>query len=723
MQGYARRYFLLTNSGVLSYSFDPKSPMRDSILLRHASLSSSERRRDIHIDSGTSTFHVRALTQDDFDIWIGSCRKFVNVSDEIEPEEPLPAGGRQGGHARSYSRAASVGFMADQKALGLLAEMGKTLSELEEAIAMVKEDDSKKKHGNAKPKKEKDVKEKDKEKEGLFGLFHHKKVVAPPASIDSPPSLKPSISDTLIQEESVPATPQRVSFAYSAASAPSSLHSYLTSHVNTLKTQHGALLSLMEMRSVTPTARAMSPHLGAMDLSRSRSVMSTKRHSMASEITSQMWFDASEGGDEFFLDADDTGQTSGTADARHSDVEEEEVEEEVVGDDESSEDERATETAPTAVKSDLSIVRRTKLPAPNSGEEGSLFAVLKKNVGKDLSTVSFPVSFNEPISVLQRLAEDVEYTNLLDEAAKTSNPVDRVALIAAFAVSGYACTLHRASRKPFNPMLGETFEDIRLGFIAEKVSHHPPIMACHAHGEGWEFWCTSGAKNKFWGKSLEIIPMGTSHVKIGDEVYSWQKPSSFMRNLIAGNRYLEHVGPMSITSTTGYRCDLDFKEGGFWGSTLNHVAGTIHAPDSKTTSKLEGTWHEGLSQHLDSAGSHLKVLWRPHPFPPFADQYYGFSAFTITLNEVTPDLVGVLPPTDSRLRPDQCAMEEGRIDDADQLKIQLEEGQRARKRARDAAGEEWTPQWFEQDADGEWKYKGGYWEARKAGKWGPVTLW
>lgn len=272
-------------------------------------------------------------------------------------------------------------------------------------------------------------------------------------------------------------------------------------------------------------------------------------------------------------------------------------------------------------------------------------------------------------------------------------------------------------------MLGETFEDIRLGFIAEKVSHHPPIMACHAHGEGWEFWCTSGAKNKFWGKSLEIIPMGAAHVRIGDQVYSWQKPSSFMRNLIAGNRYLEHVGPMSITSTAGYRCDLDFKEGGFWGSTLNHVGGSILSPDSKVVSKIEGTWHEGISQHLDSKGSHLKVLWRPNAFPPFADQYYGFTAFTITLNELTPDLVGVVPPTDSRLRPDQCAMEEGRIDDADELKIQLEEGQRARRRAREEVGEEWKPQWFEQDKDGEWKYKGGYWETRKAGKWGPVALW
>ncbi|KAF8609378.1 hypothetical protein BDV93DRAFT_518205 [Ceratobasidium sp. AG-I] len=727
MQGYARRYFVLNISGVLSYSFDPKSPMRDSIILRHASLSSSERRRDIHIDSGTSTFHVRALTQDDFDIWIGSCRKFVNVSGEIE--EPQPAA-----NVRSYSRAASLGYVADHKALALLAEMGKTLKDLEEAIAMVKDDDSKKKPASSKPKKEKEVKEKDKEKEGLFGLFHHKKATTPPVSDPSTP-LKHSISTAQLDspaDANDPSSTQRVSFANSATSAPSSVQSYLTSTVSVLRTQHSALVALLEVRSVTPGLRTMSPIPGAVDLSRSKSLsgVSTRRHSMASEVTSGGWYDASEG-EEFFLDVNDNSLASETADTRQSDVEEEEeVEDEVADEYESSaegEPEAPPETQPTGgsnlLRPETAVVRRTKLPAPTSGEEGSLFSVLKKNVGKDLSTVSFPVSFNEPISVLQRLAEDVEYVNLLNEAVNTSNPVDRIALIAAFAVSGYACTLHRASRKPFNPMLGETFEDARLGFIAEKVSHHPPIMACHAQGEGWEFWCTSGAKNKFWGKSLEIIPMGAAHVKIGEETYTWEKPSSFMRNLIAGSRYLEHVGAMSIGSSTGFRCDLDFKEGGFWGSTLNHVAGTIHSPDSKTPSKLEGTWHEGISQHLDSTGSHLKVLWRPHPFPSNADQYYGFTSFAITLNEITPDLEGVLPPTDSRLRPDQRAMEEGRIDEADELKIQVEEGQRARKRKRDAAGETWAPQWFEQDAEGEWKYKGGYWEARKAQAWAPVTLW
>lgn len=101
---------------------------------------------------------------------------------------------------------------------------------------------------------------------------------------------------------------------------------------------------------------------------------------MASEITSHVWYDASEGGDEFFLDVNDASQTDEPLEYRHSDVEEEE-EAEVVAD-EGSDDEPVVEIAPIAAKSDVMTVRRTRLPSPNNGEEGSLFAVLKKNVGK-----------------------------------------------------------------------------------------------------------------------------------------------------------------------------------------------------------------------------------------------------------------------------------------------------------------------------------------------------
>ncbi len=90
-----------------------------------------------------------------------------------------------------------------------------------------------------------------------------------------------------------------------------------------------------------------------------------------------------------------------------------------------------------------------------------------------------------------------------------------------------------------NPLLAETFEIPELRFIAEKVSHNPVIMAYHAEGEGWELYATSSGKTKFWGtwgsltegdhsrhihlpgKSLEIIPVGTTHVKIGNDHYQW----------------------------------------------------------------------------------------------------------------------------------------------------------------------------------------------------------
>jgi hypothetical protein len=92
---------------------------------------------------------------------------------------------------------------------------------------------------------------------------------------------------------------------------------------------------------------------------------------------------------------------------------------------------------------------------------------------------------------------------LLDKAAFIEDPVERMAIVAGFVVSGYSSTMHRAARKPFNPLLGETFEfdrpDKGFKFMSEKVSHHPPIMACHASSPNYEFSQDSLLKTKFWG--------------------------------------------------------------------------------------------------------------------------------------------------------------------------------------------------------------------------------
>lgn len=69
----------------------------------------------------------------------------------------------------------------------------------------------------------------------------------------------------------------------------------------------------------------------------------------------------------------------------------------------------------------------------------------------------------------------------------------------------------------------------------------------------------------------------------------------------------------------------------------------------------------------------------------------------------------LLPPTDSRFNPAQRALEEGDFDRAEACKAKQEAAQRARKAARDEAGETWNPRWFVEEAEGMWRYKGGYW--------------
>lgn len=54
---------------------------------------------------------------------------------------------------------------------------------------------------------------------------------------------------------------------------------------------------------------------------------------------------------------------------------------------------------------------RKKLPIDNDNRPPvSLWAILKGSIGKDLTKISFPVFFNEPTSMLQRMAEDVEFS-------------------------------------------------------------------------------------------------------------------------------------------------------------------------------------------------------------------------------------------------------------------------------------------------------------------------
>ena len=80
--------------------------------------------------------------------------------------------------------------------------------------------------------------------------------------------------------------------------------------------------------------------------------------------------------------------------------------------------------------------RRSRIP-DKPDISFSLWSIMKNCIGKDLSKIPIPVNFSEPISFLQRLNEDFEYSEVLDRASEAADDYEQLALVAAFTVSSY----------------------------------------------------------------------------------------------------------------------------------------------------------------------------------------------------------------------------------------------------------------------------------------------
>ncbi|XP_076435253.1 uncharacterized protein LOC143275073 isoform X2 [Babylonia areolata] len=385
--------------------------------------------------------------------------------------------------------------------------------------------------------------------------------------------------------------------------------------------------------------------------------------------------------------------------------------------------------------------RRARIPdKPNVSL--NLWNVLKNCMGKELSKIPMPVNFNEPLSMLQRLTEELEYTEVLDRAAGCEDPAEQMALVAAFTVSAYATTQFRTA-KPFNPLLGETFEfdrteDLGWRSLAEQVSHHPPTLATHTEGDGWTLWQEFTMTIKFRGRYIQIVPMGMAHLKFTDtgHHYTWRKVTTTVHNIIVGRLWVDNDGLMDITNhATGHVCQLRYHPYSYFSREPHRkVSGVVKDRRDRARWTLNGTWcsqieaapilqeaeeeeegeerkedeedeeeeeapssclgGSGKSSSSSSSSSNRnrgepyrtgpgQVLWIVRPPPEGADKIYHFTRMAIEMNEPEDGVA----PTDSRRRPDQRKMEEGDWEEANRLKFLLEEKQREARRRREAEAE------------------------------------
>lgn len=392
----------------------------------------------------------------------------------------------------------------------------------------------------------------------------------------------------------------------------------------------------------------------------------------------------------------------------------------------------------------------------------SVWSILKKCIGLELSKITMPIAFNEPLSFLQRITEYMEHTYLINRACSLSDSIDRMQAVAAFAVSAVASQWDRTG-KPFNPLLGETYELIReeQGFrlVSEQVSHHPPVSAFHAESLAGDFVFHGSIypKLKFWGKSVEAEPKGTITLELlkYGEAYTWSNPNCCVHNVILGKLWIEQYGTVEIINhSTGDKCVLNFKPCGMFGKELHKVEGYIQDKSKKKLAVIYGKWTECMwsvdpqayeahkksekkgdnkkqkNEELEGAenddaddmpevqetvsvvpGSTL--LWRIDSRPAHSAMMYNFTNFAMCLNELEPSMEAVLPPTDCRFRPDIRAMENGNMDEASKEKERLEEKQRAARKERAKTDEEWSTRWFHMGTNPytgsqDWIYTGGY---------------
>ncbi|KAG7264088.1 hypothetical protein CRUP_021266 [Coryphaenoides rupestris] len=379
----------------------------------------------------------------------------------------------------------------------------------------------------------------------------------------------------------------------------------------------------------------------------------------------------------------------------------------------------------------------------------SIWSILKKCIGMELSKIAMPVMFNEPLSFLQRLAEYMEHTYLLQQANASTDSVERMKCVAAFAVSAVASQWERTG-KPFNPLLGETYELIRvqstppptqspptpppasppppspspppptapspslcslcrddLGFrwVSEQVSHHPPVSAFHAEGlkEDFLFHGSIYPKLKFWGKSVEAEPKGVITLELPkhNEAYTWTNPTCCVHNIIVGQLWIEQYGNVEVINHNKKKLCAIY---GKWTECLYAVEPAAFEAHRKADKKSA---EEKKSKVIPGS----ELIWRNSPRPDNSAQFYAFSTFAMQLNEVDKAMEEVMPSTDCRLRPDIRAMENGDIDLSSGEKKRLEEKQRTARKNRSKSSDDWKNQGPNpHNKAQDWLYSKGYWE-------------
>ncbi|CAG5043105.1 unnamed protein product [Parnassius apollo] len=347
-------------------------------------------------------------------------------------------------------------------------------------------------------------------------------------------------------------------------------------------------------------------------------------------------------------------------------------------------------------------------------------------IGMDLTKVVLPTFILERRSLLEMYADSFAHPDQFVKIVDMPTPKERMVQVVRWYLSSFhAGRKSQVAKKPYNPILGEVFRchwDLdgstdtqntstekhevgdgpvpwcspdQLSFVAEQVSHHPPISAFYAEhvNKRIQFEAWVWTKSKFLGLSIGVHNIGRGVVTLLDlgEEYSVTFPNGYGRSILTVP-WIELGGQVSIECPqTGHKANVEFLTKPFYGGKKHRVTCEVFAgSDKKPYYTAQGEWNSRMDGRWTESGK-TEVVFEVANMKP-------------RRKLVSP--VSRQPAHESRRvwRHVTAALRAADTDAATAAKRRLEQQQRDGAKRRADAGDKWLTQLFSPKGEDGWEY-------------------
>ncbi|XP_076858532.1 oxysterol-binding protein-related protein 11 isoform X2 [Brachyhypopomus gauderio] len=344
-------------------------------------------------------------------------------------------------------------------------------------------------------------------------------------------------------------------------------------------------------------------------------------------------------------------------------------------------------------------------------------------LGMDLTRVVLPTFILEKRSLLEMYADFMSHPDLFVAITDGASPMDRMVRFVEY----YLTSFHEGrkgaiAKKPYNPIIGETFhcswrvpktaasqggvqkegpdpsDCYHLRFVAEQVSHHPPVSGFYAECPDRQICVNTHVwtKSKFMGMSIGVsmVGEGNLHLLEHGEDYTFGLPSAYARSILTVP-WVELGGKVNVNcAKTGYSAAITFQTKPFYGGKLHRVIAEVkHNPTNAVVCRVQGEWNGVLEFSYNNGETRL----------------IDVTKLPVIRKRVRPsDQQG---PYESRRlwRHVTESLQQKDMEKATEHKRLLEERQRKEERHRIETETPWRTKYFERKGDG-WEYHKPLWK-------------